>query len=145
MHSLEISRKIIAFIRTQGLFCLALFLVIVLPLLWFWPQRGLVGKYYDNQEWRGEPAFTTLDKRINLEAVSQRQETFPQRRISATWSGWIMIGRDGEYTFSTESDDGSSLFIDNVKVVENGGVHVARKASGKIALTKGLHSISISY
>jgi lysophospholipase L1-like esterase len=145
MHSLTIFRKIIVFIRTQGLFCLALFLVIGLPLLWFWPQRGLVGKYYDNQEWRGEPVFTELDKRINLEAVSQRQETFPQRRISATWSGWIMIGRDGEYTFSTESDDGSSLFIDNDKVVENGGIHVARKASGKIALTKGLHSISINY
>jgi len=104
-----------------------------------------VGKYYDNQEWKGEPVFTALDKRINLEAVSQRQETFSQRYISIAWSGWIMIDREGEYTFSTESDDGSSLFIDNVMVVNNGGIHVARKVSGKIALTKGLHSISISY
>lgn len=124
----------------------ALLAVMGLSLLWVWPPRGLIGKYYDNAEWRGQPVFTLRDRQISLEAVSQRQETFPQKNFSITWDGWILIPQDGEYGFATESDDGSAIKLDNaINVVENGGYHVARKASGTIFLSKGLHSIQISY
>ena len=89
IRSSEVSRKIVAFVKKQGLFCLALFLVIALPFLWFLPQRGLIAMYYDNPEWKGEPVFSQLEKEITLKTVKQRKGTFPQENFSVTWSGWI--------------------------------------------------------
>jgi len=133
-------------LRKHGLVWLTGLVIIGLSLLWIWPPRGLIGKYYSNTEWRGEPVFTARDRQISLDAVEQRQETFPQQNFSISWSGWIMIPKDGEYGFATDSDDGSSITLDGVtRVVENGGYHVARKVSGTIFLTKGMHSIQISY
>lgn len=139
-------RPIIGFLKRYGLPGVMLAVIIGLSLLWFWPRRGLTGKYYDNRDRQGEPVFTLHDKTISLDAVSQRQDSFPQRHFSVSWDGWIMIDKDGEYGFATESDDGSFLVLDELTtVVDNGGFHVARKASGTIHLSKGLHSIQIHY
>jgi len=140
----NIFRKIVAFIKEQGSFCLALFLVIALPFLWFLPQRGLTAMYYNNPEWKAEPVFSQLEKEITLKIAKQRRGTFPQENFSVTWSGWIRIDKAGEYSFATLSDDGSSLFIDNAVVVDNGGFHAPKKVSGKVFLTQGMHSIIIN-
>jgi len=39
------------------------------------------------------------------------------------WTGYFVPKKTGTFTFSTESDDMSYLYIDGVKVVDNGGVH----------------------
>jgi len=51
----------------------------------------------------------------------------------------------GMYTFYTYSDDGSMLWIGNEKVVDNDGDHGARKGTGQIALSKGLHRLRIAH
>jgi hypothetical protein len=141
----QILQTLRSFGKDQGLLYLALSLVLLLPLLWFLPSRGLIGAYYDTRDWGGEPMFVQHDKQINLELVEQRQDTFPQRYFSVSWTGWIRIEQEGEYTFLLESDDGSFLFIDDVMIINNGGIHVAREASGTIALTRGFHSLKITY
>ncbi len=129
----------------KGRLVLALVPILILPVFWFWPPRGLTASYYDNPEWRGEPVFSRREKSINLEKIDSLQGVFPSRNFSILWEGWIEIDREGEYTFSTISDDGSFLYLDDSPVVENGGYHVARKASGKIFLTRGMHRIKIGY
>ena len=52
---------------------------------------------------------------------------------------------DGQYTFYTNSDDGSNLYIDNVLVVNNDGLHGATEQSGTIGLKAGKHAISVGY
>lgn len=61
------------------------------------------------------------------------------------FTGYIDIPADGQYTFYTTSDDGSKLYIDNVLVVNNDGLHSAIEKSGTIGLKAGKHAISLGY
>jgi alpha-L-fucosidase len=59
--------------------------------------------------------------------------------------GFVRIPEDEVYTFFTESDDGSRLWIDQSLVVDNDGLHGMRVASGVVALGTGLHEIWVHY
>ena len=59
--------------------------------------------------------------------------------------GKLFIEQAGEYTFYTESDDGSRLLINDALVVDNDGTHAVLEASGVIALPAGLHDIVLEY
>jgi hypothetical protein len=61
------------------------------------------------------------------------------------FSGVIFVAEDGIYEFMTKSDDGSVLYIDNLKIVDNDGSHAAIIATGRIALKKGYHSYKLLY
>lgn len=64
---------------------------------------------------------------------------------SLKFTGFIEIPKDGLYTFSTTSNDGSRLFIGDELVVDNDGPHGMRPASGTIALKAGMHPIRVDY
>ena len=53
--------------------------------------------------------------------------------------------KDGKYTFTTVSDDGSLLFIDGKKVVDNDGIHGVQSRSGTVNLKAGKHSIEVRF
>lgn len=57
----------------------------------------------------------------------------------------IDIPERGLYRFYTYSDDGSVLYIDGVKVVNNDGGHSARLREGEVALEAGLHRLRVDY
>ena len=61
------------------------------------------------------------------------------------YTGFIKVPKDGVYTFFTESDDGSRLFIGDELVVDNDGLHGMQEQDGVIALAAGLHSIRVEY
>lgn len=61
------------------------------------------------------------------------------------FKGYLLAPSDGIYTFYTNSDDGSVLFIDDKQVVDNDGGHAAIPAFGKVALRKGFHSYELRY
>ncbi len=61
------------------------------------------------------------------------------------YNTYIKIPEDGFYEFYTISDDGSVLWIDGIKVVDNDGGHAAIKASDVIALKKGVHHLKVDY
>jgi hypothetical protein len=59
--------------------------------------------------------------------------------------GYVDCPREGVYTFATRSDDGSSLRVGDVLVVDNDGLHGARDVSGQIALAAGRHPIEVLF
>ena len=61
------------------------------------------------------------------------------------FDGYIYIPVKGIYTFSTTTDDGSVLYIDGSRVVNNDGGHSAVSATGVIALEAGLHPFTLKY
>lgn len=61
------------------------------------------------------------------------------------FTGFISIPEDGVYEFMTKSDDGSVLYINNTKVVDNDGSHASIMATGRIALKKGFHDYKLMY
>lgn len=73
-------------------------------------------------------------------AKKQRNEKF-----AFEFTGYIKIIKDGMYSFYTQSDDGSKLFIDDEEVVDNDGDHGSTEMSGKVALKKGYHKIRVIY
>ncbi len=65
--------------------------------------------------------------------------------IGLVFDGYIEVPEDGIYSFFLESDDGSVLDIDGVRVVDNDGAHSRLERSGQVALAKGLHRLSARY
>ena len=61
------------------------------------------------------------------------------------WRGEITVPTAGAYTFQTTSDDGSVLYIDTVRVVDNDGDHGVRDMAGTIDLTEGMHAITVTF
>jgi YVTN family beta-propeller protein len=61
------------------------------------------------------------------------------------FTGKISIGTAGSYTFYTESDDGSRLWIDGQLVVDNDGLHAMEEKAGTVTLTQGLHDIVVGF
>jgi hypothetical protein len=60
-------------------------------------------------------------------------------------SGVIDIPQDGVYRFWTGSDDGSTLHIGNLRVVDNDGLHAYTEVHGDIALRKGRYPITVGF
>jgi hypothetical protein len=85
-----------------------------------------------------------IDRKINFEHTT---ETFPGTQMSdhfyVRWTGKVRIPRDGKYTFFTESDDGSRLWIDGKVLVDNGGLHAMEEKSGEVDLKAGDHEIKM--
>ncbi len=107
--------------------------------------NGLEYNYFEGT-WDKLPDFGSLTavKKGNVNSfdlsVRNKNDYF-----GFTFTGYINIPSDGEYTFYTSSDDGSKLYIGNTQVVNNDGLHGVKEASGKIGLKKGKHAITVTF
>jgi hypothetical protein len=124
---------------------LLLLSIVLVPILWVWPQRGMTAAFYTNPQWSGEPALVRVERQINLDFMTADSLSLPQQEFSVEWNGWLRIDREGQYAFSTLTDDGSTFEIDGHVVVDNGGVHQATKRTATIAMTRGLHQIRVRF
>lgn len=104
---------------------------------------GLMGYYFPNDKWEGNPAFIQRDQQINFVWDAKSHPLTPPYSIE--WRGKIIIPEDGTYFFQTESDDGSLLYIDNKLIVDNSGHHAPILKEGKTYLIAGEHQILLKY
>lgn len=65
--------------------------------------------------------------------------------FGADMTGCLDVEKDGTFTFTLDSDDGSMLYIDNILVVDNGGAHGPAVGSGSAILTAGLHPFEVQF
>lgn len=65
--------------------------------------------------------------------------------FAVVYFGFIHVSDDDIYTFYTETNDGSQLYIGNKLVVDYPGLHTAEEKSGSIALQSGYHPIKLIY
>jgi alpha-L-fucosidase len=97
-------------------------------------------------EWETLPDFRTLtpsDSGISpgfRADVQQRPEDFALR-----FTGYLQVPEDGVYVFYLASDDGSRLWIGDFLVVDNDGLHGSQTESGRVALAKGLHPVTLAF
>lgn len=107
--------------------------------------NGLAYRYYEGK-WSVVPSYAQMTP-VKTGTVANFDLT-PQNRpdqFGFSFSGYIDVPADGEYTLYTSSDDGSRLYIGDVLVVNNDGLHSMREASGKIGLQKGKHPLRVDY
>ena len=72
--------------------------------------------------------------------ITERFEWFA---IDYTAHFWI--SEPGTYRFALASDDGSILYIDDKRVIQNDKQHPVIEKSGKVKLKTGVHTIRVSY
>jgi glucose/arabinose dehydrogenase len=109
---------------------------------------GLTGFYYDNAN------FTTLrtvrnDATVNFDwgttTPAGTALTSPDT-FSVRWSGKVQAPATGTYTFTTTSDDGVRLSVNNQLIIDNFTDHPATDNSGTINLTAGqFYDIQLEY
>ncbi len=61
------------------------------------------------------------------------------------YSGYLWIAEEGVYTFFTNSDDGSQLWLNQRLIVNNDGLHGLTERSGTVHLYAGVHRFQLLY
>lgn len=111
-------------------------------------EPGLIAKYFKKINPVGKPDMEKIESRFDFYCNNEDEKKADlniSSPFSILWEGLIEIPRTGQYLFSTESDDGSWLFIDDHMVVNNGGTHGIKYESNTITLDAGFHRIMIKY
>jgi len=120
-------------------------------------QADLNYEYYeDDGSWPGGgvlPDFDSLTPvKTGTEIVTptdpnafRLNEREQEENIGFRFTGYIQVATTGDYTFYTNSDDGSKLYIGNSLVVDNDGSHGMTERSGSINLTAGKHAITVLF
>ena len=102
-------------------------------------EPGLVAEYYEaNPPDRFEGLPTRIEVVSTLELPPHRPDHFAFR-----FSGFVNVPEAGSWRFTTESDDGSRLYVDGRLVVDNWGDHGPRERAGEVTLTPGRHAIEV--
>jgi hypothetical protein len=66
-------------------------------------------------------------------------------RLGVVFAGFFDMPYNGIMRFSLDSTNGSKLYIDDLLIVDNDGVHNARERTGLAYLQAGLHPIRVEY
>ncbi|MBC7923690.1 MAG: PQQ-dependent sugar dehydrogenase, partial [Ferruginibacter sp.] len=107
--------------------------------------NGLQYGYYEGS-WSFLPDFAALTPKETGTATAI--DLSPRKRnenFALQFTGYVSVPTDGLYTFFTNSDDGSQLFIGSTLVVENNGLHGVQERSGSIGLKAGRHALRVGY
>jgi PA14 domain/Dolichyl-phosphate-mannose-protein mannosyltransferase len=108
-------------------------------------REGLNATYYADLDWSLASVVATPIEYPSTERLLEAWKGAPPETFSASWAGSFLTARDGTYTFSTVSDDGSWVYVDGKLVVDNGGRHGPVEARGTTALGQGVHAILVKY
>jgi WD40 repeat protein len=65
--------------------------------------------------------------------------------FSCRWTGYLKVPRVGDYTFTTTSDEGIRLTLDDMPVLVNWVTHLETSNSASVAMETGFHKISVEY
>ncbi|MFT4022871.1 MAG: PA14 domain-containing protein [Flavihumibacter sp.] len=111
---------------------------------------GLSYKYYQGS-YDALPNFTALTPvaagNVNNVTLAPRQQ---DDYFAFLWEGYIKIPVSGSYTFRTNSDDGSRLYLSAYSssatpLADNDGLHGTQYREGTVSLTAGVYPISITF
>lgn len=108
-------------------------------------KSGLSYRYYEAEKFTSadipgmQPVKTGVAAVISVD-IKQRKDKF-----AIVYEGYLKITETGSYGFALNSDDGSLLYIDDEKVVDNDGNHGSITQEGRCLLSKGYHKIKLIY
>ena len=65
--------------------------------------------------------------------------------LGLVYEGYVEIPADGVYTFALTSIDGSMLYVDDERLIDNDGPHGDTRLTAQRALAGGWHKIRVEY
>ena len=110
-------------------------------------QTGIRYSYFTTPvAWTDVPTFDRMasvkEGVVSSFSLAPRTQS---TKYGFSYKGFIKVDRAGTYTFYTSSDDGSYLWINGMRLVNNGGVHTRIERSGFMTLPVGYHEIRVDY
>ncbi len=113
------------------------------------PLTGVKYEYYEREATADPPPWESLKPHQTGQAPSfevpavGREAASRMQSFSIRFSATLQVPRAGEYTFYSRSNDGSEVFVDGKRVVENHGFHDTLEKSGKVTLAAGAHAVVV--
>ncbi len=111
-------------------------------------NTGVSYKIYKGKDWAKIPAFSFLNpvgSGRTFEISTEQLADKLGENTAVVFDGFITIEKEGKYTFSIRSDDGSKLYIDDRELIDNDGDHGTKEEEGSINLNEGKHKIKVEY
>ncbi len=108
-------------------------------------KPGIAYKYFEPTGKTNLNSITGTPGTTGTTDIISNKQKRRTDKFAFEFTGYIRIDSDGIYSFFTESDDGSMLYIDDEEIVNNDGDHGTVEKSGKAALKKGFHKIKVLY
>jgi hypothetical protein len=100
-------------------------------------QFGLLGEYFDHLNFTS-PALARIDPEINFDwGIGSPHPSIAPDTFSVRWTGQVVPLFSERYTFSTISDDGVRLWINNVLLIDEWRDFAPTEHSGSIDLIAG--------
>jgi predicted alpha/beta superfamily hydrolase len=103
---------------------------------------------YYRGEWDSLPDFNKLTPVLSgwMDTTFNLDKMPDQNNFGCVMNGYIEIKEEGYYIFILDSDDGSKLYINNVVMLINDGLHDTGNAQTTIVpLQKGFYPIRVDY
>jgi hexosaminidase len=69
----------------------------------------------------------------------------PNKPFALLFDGGLVVEKAGRYTLGLGSDDGSVLYLDGQRIVENDGAHAYTERTATIDLEPGVYRMQLSY
>lgn len=83
------------------------------------PSGGLRGTYFSNINLTAPAALERVDSTVDFDWNALPPSTnFPRTNFSVRWSGTITPPISGNYAFNLPSDDGTRLYLDGIKIID---------------------------
>jgi hypothetical protein len=115
-------------------------------------RDGLRGQMYlNNGLWmEAMPDFSAMtaaaeDVMTNMGSLEMLPGQTRTDAYGLQYKGYVVVSKPGYYEFSTTSDDGSNLLVDDVLVVGNDGLHGTETQTGGAYLAAGAHPVVVNY
>jgi hypothetical protein len=104
------------------------------------------GEYFANRDLRGDPVWVREEQVIDFTwgMASPAPEKVPADNFSARWTLTLDFS-GGLYRFTTETDDGVRLYIDNKLVIDQWREMALSRFSTEVTLGKGNHTLRMEY
>jgi alpha-mannosidase len=108
-------------------------------------QPGLVRRYAEGA-WDRLPDFTLLESvRTFVAPEIAFPSDAPAEDFALRFDGYLAVPQDGAYELRLTSDDGSALWMGDVQLIDNDGLHGNLEKRATIALKAGMHPIRVEY
>ncbi len=100
--------------------------------------QGLFGEYFAGSEGKGEPKLARVDATVDFHwELAAPGPGLPADGFSARWTGKLIPPKSGYYVLGLRSDDGSRLYLDGQRVVDDWGNHAPTLKTTEIELVGG--------
>lgn len=100
--------------------------------------------YWNNKTLTGNPVVQTQETNIDWNWGGGGPSGVPADGFSARWSKYIDVA-GGTYRFTTTSDDGVRVYVDNTVIIDQWNDHAVLTHTADITLSAGHHQIVMEY